>query len=260
MMGATIGFAALDAYPAPFVTSSGVQSLIVVGSQGTDPVGLAQDVSGAINIAARLGGAVTTTVAVPGAVATGSVVGEGKLVATRTTNIFLNDTLGKTGLKSTLTKDDLPTLLAKGSLSDSVGTHKYDQYIDLTPGTTNPANFNLAFDRPGSSSTTDPAYNFGRFSTSPTASEYMYRTRIVFDVGIDGNATSKSLKLFGNDYTISADSTGWFADSTADKLVLFGGANINTLHGGESVDVTIGSSSYHVTLAGVTSGGSAVVH
>src|SRR3989338_2335821 len=255
MVGSSVGFAALNTFPAPFVTSSGVQSFVVVGQAA-----MPDDVVGAVDLAARLGGSVTTDVAVPGASAGFSISGEGKVLDTTTTHVFLQDNLGKSGLRTTLTKDDMPVLLARGSFADSDGTHKFDQFIDVTPGSTNAANVRLDFDKPGSSSSADPTYNFGRFATSPSVTEYMYKVRVVFDVAVNGtNARSKSLRIFGNDYTVSADTTAQFTGTGSEKLVLFGGANIQVLKGGETVTTTVGGSTYTVTLLGVESDGDAVV-
>src|SRR3989344_6541247 len=255
MMGASVGFAALSNFPSPFVTSSGVQSFVVVGAAAAP-----SDVVGAVDLAARLGGSVTTDVSVAGAVGGYTVSGEGKALDTATTRVFLNDDLGKSGLRTTLTKDDLPTLLAKGSFADADGTHKYDQYIDMTPGTASGETTRLDFDKPGSSSSADPSYNFGRFTTSPSTTEYLYRVRVVFDVAVSGNASvSKSLKLFGNDYTISGDTSATFTGGTSDKVVLFGGADIQTMTGGQSITTTVSGTTYEVKLLGVTSTGSAVV-
>src|SRR3989338_1012754 len=255
MVGSSVGFAALNTFPAPFVTSSGVQSFVVVGQAA-----MPDDVVGAVDLAARLGGSVTTDVAVPGASAGFSISGEGKVLDTTTTHVFLQDNLGKSGLRTTLTKDDMPVLLARGSFADSDGTHKFDQFIDVTPGSTNAANVRLDFDKPGSSSSADPTYNFGRFATSPSVTEYMYKVRVVFDVAVNGtNARSKSLRIFGNDYTVSADTTAQFTGTGSEKLVLFGGANIEVLKGGETVTTTVGGSTYTVTLLGVESDGDAVV-
>jgi hypothetical protein len=256
LMGASsFAFATLDSYPAPFVSGGTVQSLIVVGNLAAP-----SDVVGAIDIAARLGGESYTSVSSGGVAVSGSVVGEGKALDTTTTHVFLQDNLGKTGLRTTLTKDDLPTLLAKGTFADSDGTHKYDQFIDMTPGTTNANNVRLDFDKPGSSSSADPAYNFGRFTTSPSTNEYLYRTRVVFDVAVNGtNSIGKSLNLFGVDYTITSDTTSAFAGNTADKVVLFGSANVNTLNGGDEVTVNIGGVDYTIKLLGVTSANAAAI-
>lgn len=253
--GSTVAFAQLQNYPAPFVQNGVANTLVVVGATA-QPI----DVVGAIDLAVRLGGENTQNVVVPGLTGMSSVSGAGKTVDTTTTHVFLNDNLGKTGLRTTFTKDDLPTLLAQGSFSDTDGTHKYTQFIDLTPGTVNPTNVKLQFDKPGSSSSTDPAYNFGRFTTSPTTTEFMYKARVVFDVAVNGtSAASKSLNIFGNSYTISADTSTLFSGSSSEKLVLFGGANEQILHGGESLTTTLGGQSYKIQVLGVTSSNAVAV-
>ncbi len=260
MIGSTVGFAAIKDFPSPFVTASGVQSFVVVGA-----VAQPSDVIGAVDVAARLGGSVTTDVAVSGAVGTYSVSGEGKALDTATTKVFLNDDLGKSGLRTTLTKDDLPTILAKGSFADADGTHKYDQYIDMTPGTASLTKADVRYGKPGSSSSADPAFvigeqSTGRLPTSPSATDFLYKARVVFDVAVNGSlATGKSLKLFGNEYTISADTTDSFAGTSADKVVLFGGADIQVMTGGQTITTTVGGTSYEVKLLGVTSTGEAVL-
>ncbi|MBI2578647.1 MAG: S-layer protein [Candidatus Aenigmarchaeota archaeon] len=248
MVGSSLAFAALQDLPAPFVGSSGVQSLIVVGSAAAP-----SDVVGAIDIAARWGGEVTTEVSVPGAAGVPTVSGEGKALWTDTTKVFLQDNLGKTGLRTTLTKDDLPTILARSSFDDADGTHKYNQFIDLTPvGTA--ANYRMDYDKPGSSSSADPTYNFGRFTTSPSDTEYLYRTRIVFDVGVNGSkAVGKIMNIFGGKYTIDSTTTANFAGTTSDKVVLLGSSDTKTLSGGQTITTTISGKEYTIKLLGVTS-------
>ncbi len=265
MIGSSIGFAALDAYPAPFVTSAGPQLLIVVGSQGTDAAGLASDISGAIDIAARLGGEVTTEVAIAGTVTATSITGEGKNVATANKKIFLNDTMGKTGLRNTMTKDDLPTTLADGSLvdSDAGTTHKYTQYIKVTPGTANLNSYRLQFEKPGDSSISneDPTYSFGEFTQSPDDDEWFYQTQIIFDKEVNGTtAVGEKLTLFGGIYTINSDTTFTGASPfTSNKLVISGGADTRVMKSGEVASVTIGSSTYEVSMIGTSSTTQAVI-
>ena len=118
MVGSTVAFAATDLsdYPKPFVSDSTVNTLVVVGADAKP-----SDVVGGIDIAARLGGVpvTKTTVNCPGATSVGTVSGEGQAVATTNTKIYLGDSLGKSGVRSTMTKDDLPTILAKGTFQDS---------------------------------------------------------------------------------------------------------------------------------------------
>ena len=153
LAGSTVAFAQLQNYPAPFVQGGNVDTVIVVGAAA-----LPSDVVGAIDIAARLGGERTTDVVVSGTSGGLSIIGEGKEVETTNTQIFLNDTLGKTGVRSTMTRDDLPMLLANGVLEDTdeSTTHNYQQFIYLTPSdtvcTAAAENYCLQFEKPGSSS------------------------------------------------------------------------------------------------------------
>ena len=263
LAGSSLAFAALDSYPAPFVTSAGVQSLIVVGSQGTDAAGLASDVAGAIDVAARLGGEVTTEVSVQGAVAGISISGEGKDVSTTNKRVYLNDTLSKTGLRNTMTKDDLPALLADGSIvdSDAGTTHKYTQFIKLSPGTAHLNSYRLQFEKPGDSSVSneDPTYSFGEFSQSPASDEWFYQTQVIFDKEVNGTtAVGEKLNFFGGEYTINSDTT-FVAGVTSNKLVLAGGADTAVLLAGESKTVSFDGKTYDVTLIGTSSSTQAVV-
>lgn len=95
LMGGALA-ADLGNYPAPFATTDdGIQSTIVVGSQGTNAPGLASDIVGAINIGAALaqvGGTVTG-----GAAAASTVVGAESDDVPLGTDV--NDTLNKASYK-----------------------------------------------------------------------------------------------------------------------------------------------------------------
>jgi len=235
-------------YPAPFVTDGSTDMLIVVGEKA-DPA----DVVGAINIAVRLGSEPGETKELGTTGTTTTVTGEGRAVATTNTKIYLGDSLGKSGLRTTMTKDDLPTLLKTGTFqdSDAGSTHKYQQYIYLTPSNKSSSNYKLEFEKPGSSSSADPTYNFGRFPTSPSTSNYFYSTYVSFDKPINGSsAAGETIELFGKTYTIHSDTSDSFAGTTSDKLVLAGSSATKTLSGGETAKVTIGGKDYEVTLVG----------
>ncbi|MBI4896126.1 MAG: S-layer protein [Candidatus Aenigmarchaeota archaeon] len=255
MFASSISFAALKDFPEPFVKSGSLDSLVVVGSTAAP-----SDVVGAIDLAGRLGSQQYTIKNVGSSTAGDTVSGEGKALYTDTTKIFLQDNLGKTGLRTTLTKTDMPKLLADTSFTDTNGAHTAKLYVDLTPGTTNAANARLDFDKPGSSTSNDPVYNFGRFTTSPGTGEYMYRIRMVWDVGINGtNSVGKTVKLFNNEYVVSSDTTALLGATTSNKLVLFGGSNKVTMYSGDTQKVTVGSKEYTVKLIGVTTANAAVV-
>jgi len=242
MVGSSIAFAAtLGDYPKPFVTADGAPDfLVVVGkTAATD------DVVGAVDLATRLGGETGVTKTVGATAGGASVSGEGKLVATTNTKTFLDDDLGKTGLRNTMTKDDLSTLLATATLTDSdVSINSiYQQFIYLTPGDTGSNVYDLQFDQHGTTSI-DPEYNFGEFPTSPTATDYFYRTYVTFDKGVNATAAGEKVKFFGKEYTIHSDTT--FSASPS-KLVLSGGADTLLLKGGETKTVTISGKSYDIT-------------
>ncbi len=246
MAGSSVAFAALSDFPEPFVTSSGVQSFVVVGAAAAP-----SDVVGAVDLAARLGGEVTTDVTISGASVGFNIDGEGREVATTNTKLYLDDSLGKSGVRTTMTREDLPTLLATEALEDTDAstTHNYQQFIYLTPSATGSALYTLQFDKPGSTSSVDPDYNIGRWPTSLTDA-WMYRTYITFDKDVNtSTAAGERMTLFGRVYTVHTDTTAnpGALDST-DKLVLSGGASESAiLSGGETVEVSHGGTTYEVT-------------
>ncbi|MBI5332617.1 MAG: S-layer protein [Candidatus Aenigmarchaeota archaeon] len=259
MAGSTVAFAttSLSDYPKPFVDGTSVNTLMVVGASA-----LPSDVVGAVDVAARLGGVPVSkeTVKCPGSTAVGTVDGEGKAVATTNTKLYLKDHLGKSGVRSTMTADDLATLLKKGTFQDSNGNQaNYKQYIYLTPGDGTSGNYNISFDRPGSSSTADPAYNVGRFTTSPSNTEYLYRTYVTFEKVINSTlAIGEKLNIFGKEYTVQSGTT-FVAGGTSNKLVLAGGAETKVLTAGETFTLTLGGETYEVTMVGASSSTQAIV-
>src|SRR3989338_84851 len=106
MVGSSVAFAALQSLPAPFVTNGSPSFLVVVGATAAP-----SDVVGAIDVAARFGGESTRELTVGASSGGSTVSGEGKALETSNTKVFLNDNLAKTGLRSTMTAQDLPTLL-----------------------------------------------------------------------------------------------------------------------------------------------------
>ena len=262
MIGATIGFAAtLADYPSPFVATTGMTSLVVVGAAAAP-----SDVVGAIDLATRLGGEVTTDYICAGTSGGVTVAGEGKAVATTNTKLYLNDDLGKTGARSTMTRDDLPTILANGVLQDTDAstTHNYQQFIYLTPGATSPTKNDIRWGKPGSTTSVDPTYvigeqSTGRLTTTPTNAEYLYKLYVTFDKDVNGvTAVGEKLTLFGNEYTIASTTSAEFGNASS-KLVLFGGSQTKVISSGEELTSTISGTEYTVKLIGVSSTTQAVV-
>ena len=127
--GATLamGAIAIDSLGDYVTTSDGtLTSPIIVIGQGGLP-GFAKDVVGAADIAAAVAGYATTPVSSTGE--TTSVSG-GTDVATTDNKLYFTSQLDKA--KSTLTSNDLPTILAAGTASvDATGTFTFNQYINI---------------------------------------------------------------------------------------------------------------------------------
>ena len=246
----------LSNYPQPFITATGSPDFLVVVGEKAAP----SDVVGAIDVAARLGSQSVREVSVGGTVAGLTVSGEGKSVATGTKKVFLDDSLGKTGLRTTFTKDDLPTLLKSGTFQDRNGTSiNYNQFVYLTPSSTTNEAYKIQFDLPGGVSGADPDYNFGRFPIGPLNTNYLYKTAVNFEKDVSGTAVDgRKITLFGREYTFHPDTSDNFAGSTP-QVVLQGSSETVELATGEMKTVTIAGTSFDVTFTGAESSIAGVV-
>jgi len=240
MAGSTLGFAqSLDDFPGPFVEDASVNALVVVGANAATA-----DVAGAIDVGARLGGAPVSeeTVSVPGITGAVQVVGEGKEVGTKTQPIFLGTNLQKSGLRSTMTDTDLPTLLASGRVEDTDASdqYDYDQFIQFSD------DFSLIYSRV-SGEEDDPSYKFGEFGTSASSTNFFYKTQVVFTDDVNLNTVrNEDLDLFGGSYTFAPDTST--TCGTTPQIVLFGAAETRLLREGESVTVSIEGTSQTISL------------
>ncbi|MBL7160725.1 MAG: hypothetical protein ISS93_02645, partial [Candidatus Aenigmarchaeota archaeon] len=251
--GATLGVA-MGAISDYVVTSNSALSspMIVIGSNAGDATAYPKDVVAAADLAAHVAGHATTPMAVAGTAKTFSITGEGKDVSTTNTKIFLDDSLGKSGVRSTMTSDDLPTLLASNSIVDENSTTvKYDQYLFLTPNSTTNERWILQFARPSSSSSDDGIYTFGRFQTSPWASDagYFLNYRLNFKKDSDFSAMiGETIEIAGDTYTILADST---SVATTPKLVTTKAAASQTVIKSDGeVEVIVGETTYLIQVLG----------
>lgn len=245
MAGSTVAFAAtsLSDYPKPFIDGASVNTLVVVGA-AANPA----DVVGAVDVAARLGGSSVTkeSVSCPGSSSVGSVTGEGRSVNTANEQIYLGNTLKKTGLRTALSDSDLPTLLASGSVTDSDAgtTYSYDQFVDFPNGIA------LSYQRltGKTPNMVDPTYLFD-LDTSASASSSLYRSRTVFNDEVNlSTVQGEKITLFGKTYTFGSES-----DSATSKVVLLGSAITKTMGEGETATVTIDGTQFDVKLLSVGS-------
>ncbi|MCD6399020.1 MAG: hypothetical protein J7L08_03800, partial [Candidatus Aenigmarchaeota archaeon] len=215
--------------------------LIVVGSGGS-AAGIASDIAGSLNIAARLGGETVTT---EGGDTTTVVSGESATLASGTNNIYLGNAIN--AQVSTITNDNMPTTLANGIFTDDDGSeYKYEQTITVGSRTFTFSNSDNDLDNPAL------IIDLGSDTSSP-----VYTLKVNFEKEVDFDATEskgQKIKLFGKEYTVG---TG----SNTNELQLLGGSEEIYLdtESENTKTVTVGDQEYTVTLKGVTSTGDAVV-
>ncbi|MBI2174116.1 MAG: S-layer protein [Candidatus Omnitrophica bacterium] len=252
--GATIALVAAQTAPSlgDFVkTEAGklVSPMIVIGGSDASLIGsqFPYDVVGASDIAAAVAGYATTPVTLPG-VTEASVSGGTKLDTTNT-KLYLGDALTKSGIRTTVTSNDLPTLLKTGTFSDDAGTtYTYDQYISFKWG-------NITFGKSGGDLSDPKLY----IDTGTSTAAPLYETSVVFNKVLNlssNDVIGNDITLFGNKYTIGSGST---FTTTPYKLVLFGSSNSMVLADGEERTVVVNGKEYKVKSLGASSTTVAVI-
>ncbi|MCX6815117.1 MAG: S-layer protein [Candidatus Aenigmarchaeota archaeon] len=246
--GATIAFGALaqstnlGAY-VQVADSSLSSPMIVVGTQTANlATEYPNDILGAADIAAAVAGYASTPVTIGG----GTIVSvaDGVDLASTNTKILYGDTLTKSGLRSTLTNTNLPTLLAKGTFYDGSGTsYSYNQYINFGAGT-------VSFGTSGGDLTDPKLY----LDTGVVTSAPLFNMSIVFNKVLNASNTDvrgQTIEFFGKTYTIGSTSA---YESGNHKLVLFGGGgNTQTVSEGAEVDMSVAGVTHKVKVIGVSS-------
>ncbi|RKX42588.1 MAG: hypothetical protein DRP27_09190, partial [Thermotogae bacterium] len=163
-------------------------------------------------------------------------------VATTADKLYYGSALNKA--KSTLTSNDLPSILAQQSLIVSGVTYKYDQYITL-------GNSAITFGTSGGD-LSDPAVyvDMGTSTSSP-----VYNLTVVFNRQLNlssSNVRGRTITLFGNDYTIGSNSVS-SATASSKGLGRYGAGATQTLSEGTPVTVTVGGTEYTVEATFITS-------
>ncbi|MBN2101518.1 MAG: S-layer protein [Candidatus Aenigmarchaeota archaeon] len=204
-----------------------------------------EDVIAGIDIGAAVAGFATNDVTLSGSGASATVTG-GKDISTTNTKLYFGDALNKAGLRTTMTANDLPTVLASGSVQDTAGAeYTYDQYINMGGRT-------VTFgDSGGDLTNSAPIVDLGYSASSPA-----YTMKVVFNKPINitsADVQTNTVELFGSTWTIGST-------STATSLVLFGGSNKQVLtEGDESLTVSIDGVDHTVQLLGVSDTNTVVV-
>lgn len=231
MLASTISFAAAaNLYPKPFTDGAA----IVYGSNAAST-----DMAGAIDIYDQLKTRATGTT-------DATISGDAKAVETASQPLYLGDYINST--KTTFSKDQLPNVLASGSLTDDDGKElKYDLKIE-TP------NVKVIY-----GDTPDDLDLPVTYLDIDSSNDY-YTLKVIFPTAVNTTKlTDESIKLFGKDYVF----TGSTSDLTTTKVVLFEKAVPVKVNSGESVTAeghTISvavedADTASITIDGVTSTG-----
>jgi hypothetical protein len=227
MLTSTIGFAAAATYPAPFSSSGGA---VVYGAAAAK-----MDVVAAYKVENSVKGSTSTST-------TASTTGETIGLFTDSTRLYVNDSMNV--VKQTLTRADLPTLLAKGSFSGNVDAN-YDQSLVIASVPT------IKFGNMPTSS--DPAVYALTEKTSAGATTAVINATVTFSKAVafnDTNSKNQEIILFGQKFTVGAS-------TDANTLVLFKSASKLSFDstGTTSGEVTINGKKYTVELVSASGSG-----
>ncbi len=237
LTGMTMGFAAASAYPLPFV-SSGVANVGVVYGTGTGVDAILDIGQAATPITTSLQsymGASSGTSA--------STSGEVASIDTSADRIWLNTSLN--AVKSTLTKSDLPTVLADYSFSGDV-TSKVVSTLKLSAGNpTGGENSGKVIFAKQPESSDDPVVAIS-MNTSQAGPLYNASATMAAINFTNAESEGEEIALFGQIFTVAADTdaTNLVLLKEAEKLSLsVGGTSPNPTE-----TVTVGGATYTVTL------------
>ena len=236
MIGSTVGMAAAAAtYPDPFVKSGVANVAIVLGANAATIDNIA-----AVDIGSSLQEELakqTATTSTTGASATG---GDSVNLATSSQKLYFNSTVADA--RTSVTKVEMPTILADGKVTDDAGT-EYSYKQSITPG-----NSSIGYSTSGGD-LTDPAL---LLQVGTTADSYLYKLDITFNKNINLSSTyvqGNNIKILGKDFTIGASSTT--ATAGSEVLYLYGAGTEKTLTEGETASVEIGGKTYSIELKSV---------
>lgn len=237
MVGATImGAMALDLsnYPAPFVTSGVFDGKIVIGSSAAT-----SDVVGAIDVAASLQAAATTTtkIDVPGAAGKATVTGDSFEFSTASDLLGIGEYLGE--IRTSLLDTDL-NALKSGVLTTSKGSTPVKQYLKFEEAEGGVVVFDEDSDN-------DVLGDFLYFDKNDVIFEY----NMDFPEGAESDnqdgvlddIEGEMITLLGAPYTV-VEAT---VDDAEISLTMLGGQVADTLKDGETKTYTFGGEDYEVT-------------
>ena len=229
LLGSTLGFASaadytLGSYPAPFVKGGLANVAIVYGEGSPGNVDNVPGFSFALDLGAKTKSTSST-----------SVSGESVPLGTSNNMLYMNDSINKA--RTTITKTNLGTVLADGTLSDDNG-NDYDYTQQITLGSSQ-----IVFGNSGQSVDPVPMIQIGTDSSVPA---YTYKLTFSKNVNVSSpDVQGNTFDILGQEYTIGSSSTNA-------TLYLYGAGASVALNEGENATITVGGVSHVVKLNGVS--------
>lgn len=236
LLGSSIGFsmvmADLAAYPSPYV-AGGIADLSIV--YGID--GKAKDMEAAGLFSADLASELADQTATSSSSST-TLSGENVNLASSNTKIYYLTELDTA--KPTITKTEMPTLLADGKIVDDAGTeYSYTQAIDI--GTKANKGRNFTFTKSGEAIDPMAVVDVGYSTSLPL---YNYTVTFKKQVNVSSaDVQGNTIKILGTDYTIGSS-------SAYNKLYLYGAGTKVTVEEGEEKTVTVVGTDHTIEFEG----------
>ena len=236
MVGMTMGAAGAANYPAPFVSGGAADVAIVYGTGS----GVSQlDLVHAANIQDSLSGYVSGGTTATSASTSGEVVS----LDTSADKIWLNTSLN--AVKSTITKSDLPTLLADYSFSGDV-TSKVTSTIKLQAGDTTTVasdqNTGTVIFAKQPSSSDDPVIGIS-LGTSATSNPLYNASATMSAINFShADSEGEEIVLFGQSFTIASET------DTTDIVLLKDAEKVDLTSDAPTTTVEVGGASYTIEL------------
>jgi len=228
LLGSTLGIASAAVYPAPFIQGGNADVSVVTGAASPNGVDLSAAATLAVNLQEELSKQTATT----GTDSGDSSSGEVKKLFSDSSKIYVNDSLNK--VKTSLTKTDLPTVLAKQSFSGNVDATIL-QTIEIG------SNPSITFAKQPTSSD-DPSIGL---SLSTNTANYVYNASATFSKAVNLTHTDsegEEISLFGQKFTIAA------ATDTESLVLLQSAEKVSLDSDNPTAEVIIGEETYTIEL------------
>lgn len=228
MTAGVAGIAAAATYPAPFVEGGASDVAIVVGTgAGVSVLDGIQASKINDDLHSRVGGVSSGT--------SSSVSGEAYPLFTSSSKIYINDSIN--GVRTTLTKTELPTVLADGDFDGDVSAD-FTQLISLKTS-------RLKFGQYPTGDE-DPIVSF--VMGEDTATNPVYNMTVTFNPTVNftnSDSVGESFTVFGREYTVGASTTQtnlYLYESSETIALSIGGDDPS------SATIEVGGETYTVNL------------